>query len=155
MNRQNKLIQFMFLIILGMGLVMFTGCSGSSTDANGGGGGNGNGNGNGGGTTIGTEPTFSNIQQIFNQSCSGAGCHINTRTSGVRLNTYQNAIESVGDQYGTNVIIPENAAGSPLVDKIESSSPQFGSRMPETGDFLSDSRISQIKQWIDDGAENN
>lgn len=151
----NRIFHYIFLVTICLGMAFLTGCGDNSTSANGGGNGNGDGNGNGGGNTIGTEPTFSNIQQIFNQSCSGSGCHINTRTSGVRLNTYQNAIESVGDQYGTNVIIPENADGSPLVDKIESSSPQFGSRMPITGNFLSDSRISQIKQWIDEGAENN
>lgn len=144
-----------FLIILCFGLIGLTGCSDNSTGSNGGNGNNNGGGGGGGGNTIGSEPTFDNIQMIFNQSCGGAGCHVNETTSGVRLNTYQNVIGSVGDQYGTEVINPNNADESPLVDKIESDNPEFGVRMPETGNYLSDSRISQIKAWIDNGAEND
>lgn len=147
------LSQQFFLIIVCFGLIGLTGCSDNSTGSDGG---NGNNNGGGGGgNTIGTEPTFDNVQMIFNQSCGGSGCHVNETTSGVRLNTYENVIGSVGDQYGTEVINPENADDSPLVDKIESNNPEFGARMPENGNPLSDSRISQIKEWINNGAEND
>lgn len=113
--------------------------------------GNGNGDGNGGGE-IGFEPTFSNVGQIFQTSCTP--CHISQTTNGVRLNSYSNVMNSVGTQYAMNVVIAGDADGSPLVDKIEPS-PQFGVRMPEGGPYLSNERIAQIRQWIADGAENN
>ena len=130
-----------------LGLIL-GGCGGSSTGSNGGN------NGGNGGNEIGMEPTFSNVQQIFQQSCGGAGCHISQRTNGVRLNTYQNVIESRGSTYGELIVQPGDADGSPLVDKIEPN-PDIGSRMPENGYFLSEDRINQIRQWINDGAENN
>jgi hypothetical protein len=105
-----------------------------------------------GGDEIGSEPVFTNIQAIFEQNC--ASCHIGGSTNGVRLDSYENVIESVGDQYGANVVQPGDADNSPLVDKIEPS-PQFGNRMPEGGPFLSQERIDQIRAWINQGAENN
>lgn len=154
MTTSNKKIsQFIFLISICLGVVLFTGCSDNSTGTNGAG--NGTGNGGGGGNTIGTEPTFDNIQLILNQSCGGAGCHINERTSGVRLDSYQNVTGSVGAQYGELVVKPDSADASPLVDKIESSTPEFGARMPPNGSYLSSSRISQIEEWINNGAEND
>ncbi|HMB41360.1 MAG TPA: cytochrome c [Balneolaceae bacterium] len=105
-----------------------------------------------GGDEIGSEPVFTNIQAIFEQNC--ASCHIGSSTNGVRLDSYENVIESVGDQYGTNVVQPGDADNSPLVDKIEPN-PQFGNRMPQGGPFLSQERIDQIRSWINQGAENN
>jgi len=131
------------ILLMMLFTILFTACSDSTSSVD---------DNNNGSDEIGTEPVFSNIQQIFSQNCST--CHIRDRTSGVRLNTYENAIESVGDQYGRNVIQPGDADGSPLVDKIEPD-PQFGQRMPRGGPFLSQKRIKQIKDWIDDGAENN
>lgn len=132
--------------------LLFTACGDNSTgtgSGNGDGDGTGNGNGNGS-----TEPTFSNVLNIFNNNCSGSGCHIEERNSGVRLDSYNNVIESEGAQYGELVVQPGDANGSPLVDKIESENPEFGDRMP-VGGALSSSQISLIKEWIDDGAENN
>jgi hypothetical protein len=101
---------------------------------------------------IGMEPTFANVQMIFTQNCGN--CHIGSRENGVRLDSYDNVINSVGDQYGTEVVQPGDADASPLVDKVEPN-PEFGSRMPEDGPFLSSDRINQIKEWINQGAENN
>ena len=100
------------------------------------------------------EPTFANVQQIFNGSCTGSGCHIGERTSGVRLDSYDNVTNSVGDQYGELVVQPNDADGSPLVDKIEPN-PQFGVRMPKGRSALSDEQIQLIRDWINDGAPNN
>jgi hypothetical protein len=143
----RKVVTVLITILL---MVFMYSCGSNSTgvDDNGG---NGNGGGNGGGE-IGTEPTFANVGQIFQTSCTP--CHISQTTNGVRLNSYSNVINSVGTQYGTNVVVPGDANGSPLVDKIEPS-PQFGVRMPEGGPYLSAERIAQIRQWINDGAENN
>ncbi|TVP99693.1 MAG: hypothetical protein EA359_16730 [Balneolaceae bacterium] len=148
-----NVLAFAFLIMLAFVFVL-SGCDESSTGVNNNNGTNGNGNGNGnGGNEIGTSPTFDNVGQIFLSYC--ADCHTSIQESGVRLNTYTNVIESVGDQYGRLVVQPGDAANSPLVEKIESSNPSFGVRMPEDGPYLSSQRIDQIKEWINDGAENN
>lgn len=86
------------------------------------------------------------IQTIFNASCTS--CH--GGQSGVTLTSYSATINSVGAQYGTNIVIAGNADGSPLVDKIEPN-PQFGGRMPNS-QGLSQDQIDKIKAWINEGA---
>jgi len=149
LNPLAKVSRLLFLICLSF-LFMLSACGDSSTDTdmdpidNGGGGGGGG---------IGTAPTFNNVGQLFLAQCGD--CHTSQQESGVRLNSYSNAMESMGEQYQILVIQPGDADGSPLVDKIESSNPEHGVRMPQGGSFLSTERINQIKAWIDDGAENN
>lgn len=135
------------LISIGMGI---TACSDNSSGSN-------EGNNGGGGNTGGsTEPTFANVQTIFNGNCATSGCHnASSQQSGVNLSSYTSAINSVGSQYGEKVIQPNDADGSPLVDKISSENPQFGARMPLNGTPLSDNQINLIRQWIDEGAQNN
>ena len=127
------------------------GCSDNSTGTDGDGDGDGDGNGN-------TEPpaaTYSNVQSIFNSNCTTSGCHdAQSASSGVILSSYDNTMNSVGDQYGKKIVIPDSASASPLVDKIESN-PEFGNRMPAGGPFLSTEQINLIKEWINNGAENN
>jgi len=101
------------------------------------------------------DPTFSNVQTILNSNCGGSGCHIGSRTSGVRLDGYDNVTGSEGDQYGELIVKANDAANSPIVDKISSSDPDFGARMPFGRGALSSSDIELIKKWIDNGAENN
>ncbi len=151
-NKPGLSLFFIVCLTLSASLILFS-CSDGSTDPdyndpNG----TGNGN-NGSGTSIGTEPTFDNISQIFIGSCGD--CHTSAQESGVRLNTYDNVINSVGDQYGTNVVDPGSAQTSPLIDKIASSNPSFGVRMPEGGPYLSNERIEQIRVWINNGANND
>lgn len=88
----------------------------------------------------------SQIQPIFNASCTS--CH--GGNSGVTLTSYTTTMESVGSQYESLIVLPGNADGSPLVDKIEPS-PDHGSRMPQGG-VLPDSSIALIRQWIAEGA---
>lgn len=88
------------------------------------------------------------IQPIFSSNC--VACH--GGTSGVTLSSYQATMNSVGHQYGMNVVIPENPDGSPIVDKISSDNPQHGVRMPEGGPYLSVDEIDAIRQWIEEGA---
>lgn len=148
--RERSLLSPVLLLFAAFIFLSMSSCdSGGST-------GPGNGGNNDGGENnnneIGIEPTFANVQQIFTQNCGS--CHIGGTENGVRLDSYENVINSVGDQYGIEVVQPEDANGSPLVDKIEPN-PEFGSRMPEDGPFLSSDRINQIKEWINQGADNN
>ena len=91
------------------------------------------------------------ILPIFNNSCAGSGCHIGERTNGVRLDSYQNVTESRGALYGALIVDPGNAAGSPLVDKIDGGG-QLGSRMPLGRAALSQGEITAISDWINRGA---
>lgn len=146
----SRLQYSLLLICLSLAFII-SGCGNGSTDPDLDPINNGNNGGSGGG--IGSSPTFDNVGQLFLSHCGD--CHTTQQESGVRLNNYTNTIQSVGAQYGTLVIQPGDAAGSPLVDKIESDNPEFGVRMPEGGPFLTTERINQIKAWIDNGAEND
>lgn len=86
------------------------------------------------------------IQPIFDQSCTS--CH--GSSSGVTLTSYDAVMNSVGSQYGTEIVVPGEPDESPLVDKIEPD-PEIGSRMPQGGS-LSDDEIELIRTWIQEGA---
>ena len=95
------------------------------------------------------------ISPIFQASCAVSGCHDSgTQEMGVNLSSYDDAINSVGNQYGEKVINPGNPDESPLVDKIEPD-PQEGQRMPYQRDPLSQANIDSIRAWIEDGAPDN
>jgi hypothetical protein len=95
------------------------------------------------------------IQPIFDQNCAGSGCHIQSPTSGVRLSSYQFVIASRGAQYGRLIVEPGSAEDSPIIDKISSSDPENGLRMPFGRAALSATDIGLISKWIDEGAEDN
>lgn len=145
----GKFNSLLLVTICSLALVLGS-CGDNSTGTNGGNGDNGNGD-----EDEPLEPTFSNVLDIFNSSCGGSNCHINGSQSGVQLNNYDNVMGSEGVQYGELVVQAGNADDSPLVDKIESDNPEFGERMPPDGPFLSDDEIDLIKEWINDGAEDN
>lgn len=94
------------------------------------------------------------VQPIFNNSCGGGPCHIVGSQAGVNLSDYQNTTSSVGDSYGQLVVIPGDAAASPLIDKL-SDNPEFGRQMPLTGGALTNEEISTIRDWINQGALDN
>lgn len=95
------------------------------------------------------------ISPIFQSSCATSGCHgSGTQESGVNLSSYDDALNSVGNQYGENVINEGNPDESPLVDKIEPN-PQIGQRMPYQRDPLPQADIDSIRAWIADGAPDN
>ena len=95
------------------------------------------------------------ISPIFQTSCAVGGCHDSgSQTSGVNLSSYDDAMNSVGNQYQQNVINAGNPDDSPLVDKIESN-PQIGQRMPLQRDPLSQADIDSIRAWITDDAPDN
>lgn len=96
------------------------------------------------------------IQPIFNGNCALSGCHTSsTQESGVNLTSYDNALGSVGVQYGTEIIEPGEPENSPIVDKISNDNPENGERMPFERGPLSQANIDSIVAWIDDGAPDN
>lgn len=97
------------------------------------------------------------ISIIFQANCATSGCHDSgTQESGVNLASYDDALNSVGDQYGENIINPGNPGNSPIMDKITEGGPEFGVRMPQDGPpYLNDTQIDSIRAWIEDGAPDN
>lgn len=103
--------------------------------------------------TSGSVSYAADIQPIFNTSC--VVCHSTAAPlNGISFSNYAAVMASSGTSYGGLIVLPGNAAGSPLVDKIEPS-PAQGTRMPQGGSPLSATQISKIRQWINDGAPNN
>ena len=94
------------------------------------------------------------VLPILTTSCAGSGCHIGVTTNGVNLTNYAEILASIGVQYNAGVVIPEDAGGSPLIDKIEGQ-PRFGERMPLGRAPLTTREISLIIGWIDEGALDN
>lgn len=95
------------------------------------------------------------ISPIFQTSCAVGGCHDSgSQASGVNLSSYEDAINSVGNQYQENVINAGNPDESPLVDKIEPN-PQNGQRMPLQRDPLPQADIDSIRAWIADDVPDN
>lgn len=91
------------------------------------------------------------IQPLFTRRCAIPACH-DQPTNGVRLTDYDAALASVGLQYDRPVIVPGDAAASPLFDKISQPSPMFGGRMPLGAPPLLGAEIELIARWIDEGA---
>ena len=95
------------------------------------------------------------ILPLLTRSCSGSGCHIGQTTNGVNLSSYAQVKSSQGFQYGGAIVVDSSSSTSPLVNKIKSESPQFGSRMPLGRNPLSSVDIAMIEAWINDGAKDN
>jgi len=56
----------------------------------------------------------------------------------------------------SSYVVPGDAAGSLLIDKIANESPAYGGeRMPTNGDFISADDEQMIRDWIDQGALDN
>lgn len=90
------------------------------------------------------------IHPIFTNSCNS--CH-GAGQNNFNSSSYQAVIASTSPNYGGLQVRPDDADGSPLVDKIEPN-PQHGARMP-VGGSLSQNQIAKIRAWIDQGANNN
>jgi len=104
-------------------------------------------------------PTFSSISsQVFAQRC--VGCHGGTLAeAGLNLSgasALAALVNVASTQRGGAIrVIPGNADGSYLVQKLRGDAGIVGVRMPADGRFLTDEQINVIRQWINEGAQNN
>ncbi|HIM84110.1 MAG TPA: hypothetical protein EYM55_05740 [Candidatus Marinimicrobia bacterium] len=115
-------------------------------------------------TDMGSEPeaddvTFSDeIQTIFDHNCNSCHSHIFANpAAGLDLSegeSYDNLVNTSSTFNGLFLVLPGNADSSVLYLKVIGD-PQTDDRMPLSGSSLSDVQISNIKTWIDEGAENN
>ncbi len=78
-----------------------------------------------------------------------AGCH--GGNGGLFVDTQPHLLQ--GGDHGP-AVTPGNADSSLIIKKL-SPTPPFGSRMPLGGQYLTDTTVQVIKDWINEGALNN
>jgi hypothetical protein len=109
--------------------------------------------------TVIPNPSFSqDIQSIFNNSCALSGCHNATASAGLNLSSgqaYANLVNVASTQDPSKMrVLPNDSQNSYLVIKIEGNQ-STGGRMPLNASPLSSTKIQNIKNWINNGANNN
>lgn len=137
------------------------GGGGGPTDPGGGGGGGGGAGGGGGssGPVIKTDPSFTaDIMEVFNRrGCTESSCHGGGQgglTMSSASTAYANLVNVTSPNSGEVRVIPGNAADSYLVKKLEGRQ-SVGDRMPQGGGMLDETDLTNIKNWINQGAKNN
>ena len=120
------------------------------------------------GPTPDLQPTFTSIQRdIFSttdsamrQACTN--CHNSGNAviaGGLNLTgagAYSALVNAASrDKPGATRVIPSDPDGSYLIQKIEGAPGIVGTRMPQSGPFLSAGQIAIIRRWIEQGAANN
>jgi len=96
------------------------------------------------------------IQPILSARCAVPGCHGAGSSSGGYTMGAGAPYATVRNASGNNgpIIVASNSGASNLYLKTTSSSP-FGSRMPLGGTPLSTADQQKIRDWIDQGAQDN
>ena len=72
--------------------------------------------------------------------------------------TYATFTTDAPDRTGTHTtyVVPGDAAGSLLIEKISQEDPEYGGeRMPPNGDLISADDEQRVRDWIDQGALEN
>jgi hypothetical protein len=141
---------------VGMALALLAGCgdSGTGPDPDPGGG-----NGNGDTRQIVADPSFGTVvQEIFNRKgCASGSCHGTGASAGLDLrtgNSYAQLVNVTATQSAVARVIPGNADGSYLIIKVEGRQ-TVGQQMPIGGSALDNIDLTNLKNWINQGAKNN
>jgi len=122
----------------------------------------GEGGGGGGGGTprvIVGDPSFANvIQEIFDRrGCTASDCHGSFQYAELDLRagaSYSNLVNVPSTQTGVGRVIPGDAQNSYLIVKVEGRQ-TFGDRMPQGLPALDNIDLTNLRNWIDQGAKNN
>jgi hypothetical protein len=109
--------------------------------------------------TVLASPSFStNVQEIFERrGCTNSSCHGSSAQAGLTLTRGSSYAALVGVPARSEPIvrvIPGDPNGSYLVIKLEGRQ-TVGSRMPQTGAALDSIDLSNVRNWIAQGAANN
>lgn len=111
--------------------------------------------------TIKENPSFSqDVFEIFTRrGCTASNCH-GSGQGGLTMTSASNAYGNLVDQpasgrAGETLVVPGNAAASYLVKKLEGASGIAGARMPLGGQPLDNIDLTNVKNWINQGANNN
>jgi hypothetical protein len=104
-------------------------------------------------------PSFANdIQEIFQRrGCTNSSCHGTAVSANLDLRegtSYNNLVNVQATAEPIIRVIPSNADGSYLVIKLEGRQ-SVGGRMPQGGQPLDQTDLTNIKNWINQGAQNN
>jgi len=144
------------LFLLGAALLVACGGSDGSTGPYDDGGG-----GNPGATReILASPSFSqNITEIFiRRGCTASSCHGTATSNNLDLRAtaaYSNLVNVTAFGDGNEIrVIPGDAQNSYIVKKLEGRQ-TAGARMPFNGTPLDNIDLTNIRNWIDQGAANN
>ena len=146
---------FISLLIVPLALAL-TACAESGTGPD------DNTNNGGSGTSIRTivaDPSFANvIQEIFNrEGCATGNCHGAAAAASLELTAglaYGNLVNVPSTQTGFGRVIPGDATNSYLMAKVEGRQSE-GQQMPIGGSPLDNIDITNLKNWINEGAKNN
>ena len=109
--------------------------------------------------TVQADPSYGSVvQEIFERrGCTASTCHGSAVSAGLTLQRGASHAALVNVQATSEPIIrviPGNADGSYLVIKLEGRQ-AVGTRMPQTGTPLDSIDLTNIKNWINQGAKNN
>ena len=105
-------------------------------------------------------PSFAaDVQEIFDRrGCSAGSCHGAAAAANLDLRasaSFAALVNVASFQDGNEVrVIPGNAQNSYLVEKVEGRQ-TVGSTMPPNGSPLDQIDRTNLRNWIDNGAENN
>ena len=116
--------------------------------------------GGGGGPVIKDNPGFAaDIQEIFNRKgCTASSCHgFSPGSEGLDLqvgSSHSNLVNVAAQGTGGETrVIPGDAQNSYLIKKLEGRG--VGARMPLGGTPLDNTDLTNIRNWINQGASNN
>jgi hypothetical protein len=117
------------------------------------------GGGNGNTRVIVADPSFSGvIQEIFNRrGCTSGSCHGSSQQAELDLragNAYANLVNVQATQATVARVIPGDATNSYLIVKVEGRQ-TVGLQMPVGGSALDNIDLTNLKNWINQGADNN
>ena len=105
-------------------------------------------------------PRFDQVQvQIFTPSCALSGCHAGASPQeGMDLSdgqAYLNIVNVASNQVPSlDRIEPNQPNMSYLIQKVEGTAAE-GAQMPFGGAALSNELMQVLRDWVDDGAQNN
>ena len=104
----------------------------------------------------GLQPTFSSIQDnILTPKCVNAGCHPGQLAPmSLRAGVAYNALVNVQSAFAIPRVDPANANNSALYLKVIGDN-SVGARMPFSRNALSSEETNAIRDWINNGAQNN
>jgi hypothetical protein len=109
--------------------------------------------------TVQADPSFSaTIQEVFDRrGCTQSACHGLAEQAGLDLRrgtSYGDLVNVIATSEPIVRVIPGNADGSYLVIKLEGRQ-RVGDRMPQGLAPLDSTDLTNVKNWIAQGAKNN
>ena len=136
----------------------FLACGGDS-GTNPGGDAGGDGGGTGAGRVVKADPSYAgDIQEIWNRrGCTGSQCHGSAQQGALDLrdgNSHAALVNVVATAENVVRVIPGNAEDSYLVIKLEGRQ-NVGDQMPQSMAPLDSIDLTNVRNWIDQGAGNN